>query len=167
MKDSEATLKLVNASCDAERLAYKISCDPIHGRCDVSVEIDEKCLVIDRRAVALLRAHHVAVREYGVEDICESAGISCTDEKIEPHLTAGGNKVVFSAPAIDDSHTIVTDVVKDMGKTGMTCASCASCATNGLAQTMVVDPLHPPSSPFLSAPPLLPCSLPPRSTLAQ
>merc|ERR1712174_70831 len=45
----------------------------------------------------------------------------------------GAKKVVFSAPAKDDSHTIVMGVNQDTYKTDMNCVSCASCTTNGLA----------------------------------
>merc|ERR1711948_160419 len=62
-----------------------------------------------------------------------STGVFLTDEKIQPHLKAGAKKVVFSAPAKDDSHTIVMGVNQDTYKTDMNCVSCASCTTNGLA----------------------------------
>merc|ERR1712187_748420 len=51
---------------------------------------------------------------------------------IEPHLKAGAKKVVFSAPAKDDSHTVVMGVNQDTYESSMTAVSCASCTTNGL-----------------------------------
>merc|ERR1712196_567931 len=69
----------------------------------------------------------------GADYVCESTGVFLTDEKIQPHLKAGAKKVVFSAPAKDDSHTIVMGVNQDTYKTDMNCVSCASCTTNGLA----------------------------------
>merc|ERR1711963_913012 len=107
MKDPEVELKLINASYDAEYLAYQMKYDSIHGRYDGTVEVDGDSLVID--------------------------GVFLTDEKIQPHLKAGAKKVVFSAPAKDDSHTIVMGVNQDTYKTDMNCVSCASCTTNGLA----------------------------------
>merc|ERR1712032_154843 len=71
--------------------------------------------------------------KHGAEYVCESTGVFLTDEKIQPHLKAGAKKVVFSAPAKDDSHTIVMGVNQDTYKTDMNCVSCASCTTNGLA----------------------------------
>merc|ERR1711981_849725 len=56
-----------------------------------------------------------------------------TTEKIAPHLKAGAKKVVFSAPAKDDSHTVVMGVNEDTYDSSMTAVSCASCTTNGLA----------------------------------
>merc|ERR1712174_192105 len=45
----------------------------------------------------------------------------------------GAKKVVFSAPAKDDSHTVVMGVNQDTYESSMTAVSCASCTTNGLA----------------------------------
>merc|ERR1711975_175895 len=59
-------------------------------------------------------------------------------EKVQGHLKAGAKKVVFSAPAKDDSHTIVMGVNEDTYKTEMECVSCASCTTNGLAPAVRV-----------------------------
>merc|ERR1712014_544861 len=50
----------------------------------------------------------------------------------------GAKKVVFSAPAKDDSHTIVMGVNEDTYDPSMTCVSCASCTTNGLAPAVRV-----------------------------
>merc|ERR1719328_1006835 len=54
-------------------------------------------------------------------------------KKVEAHLKAGAKKVVFSAPAKDDSHTIVMGVNQETYESSMTAVSCASCTTNGLA----------------------------------
>jgi glyceraldehyde 3-phosphate dehydrogenase len=47
-------------------------------------------------------------------------------------------RIVFSAPAKDDSHTIVMGVNQETYDVGMTEVSCASCTTNGLAPTVKV-----------------------------
>merc|ERR1712087_990788 len=60
-------------------------------------------------------------------------GVFLTKEKVQPHLQAGAKKVIFSAPAKDDSHTIVMGVNDDTYDSSMTEVSNASCTTNGLA----------------------------------
>merc|ERR1711992_122504 len=45
---------------------------------------------------------------------------------------AGAKKIVFSAPAKDDSHTVVMGVNQETYESSMTAVSCASCTTNGL-----------------------------------
>merc|ERR1712066_1058119 len=54
------------------------------------------------------------------------------------HLEAGAKKIIFSAPAKDDSHTIVMGVNDETYETSMTAVSCASCTTNGLAPAVKV-----------------------------
>merc|ERR1712022_72352 len=55
-----------------------------------------------------------------------------TEEKIQPHLKAGAKKVIFSAPAKDDSKVIVMGMNQEEYD-GQDAVSCASCTTNGLA----------------------------------
>merc|ERR1719410_2758420 len=136
MKDPETELKLVNASYDAEYLAYQMKYDSIHGRYDGTVEVDGDSLVIDGTKVALSHTRdpaEIPFAEHGAEYVCESTGVFLTTEKVQSHLKAGAKKIVFSAPAKDDSHTIVMGVNQDTYKSSMECVSCASCTTNGLA----------------------------------
>merc|ERR1719329_1150503 len=72
-------------------------------------------------------------KDLGVDYLCESTGVVLTAESAKPHVDAGIKKVIFSAPAKDDSPTIVMGVNQDEYTKDMTYVSCASCTTNGLA----------------------------------
>jgi len=136
MKDPEVELKLINASYDAEYLAYQMKYDSIHGRYDGTIEVDGDSLVIDGKKIALSHTRdpaEIPFTEHGAEYVCESTGVFLTTEKVEPHLKAGAKKIVFSAPAKDDSHTVVMGVNQETYESSMTAVSCASCTTNGLA----------------------------------
>jgi glyceraldehyde 3-phosphate dehydrogenase len=136
MKDPAVELKLINASYDAEYLAYQMKYDSIHGRYDGTVEVDGDSLVIDGHKVALSHTRdpaEIPFAAHGADYVCESTGVFLTTEKVAGHLKAGAKKVVFSAPAKDDSHTIVMGVNQETYESSMTCVSCASCTTNGLA----------------------------------
>jgi len=136
MKDPEVELKLINASYDADYLAYMMRYDTIHGKYDGTIETDGDSLVVDGLKVALSHTRdpaEIPFTENGAEYVCESTGVFLTAEKVQPHLKAGAKKIVFSAPAKDDSHTIVMGVNQDTYDPSMTCVSCASCTTNGLA----------------------------------
>merc|ERR1711972_1238456 len=101
MKDPEVELKLINASYDAEYLAYQMKYDSIHGRYQGTIEADGDSLVIDGHRVALSHTRdpaEIPFAEHGAEYVCESTGVFLTAEKVQPHLEAG---------AKDDSHTIV------------------------------------------------------------
>merc|ERR1711975_210875 len=96
---------------------------------------------IDGQKVALSHTRDPAEIPFaanGADYVCESTGVFLTTEKVQPHLKAGAKKVVFSAPAKDDSHTIVMGVNEDTYKPDMDCVSCASCTTNGLAPAVRV-----------------------------
>ena len=70
--------------------------------------------------------------EHGVEYVCESTGVFLTTEKIQPYLKAGAKKVALSAPAKDDSYSVVMGVIRDTYGSSMAAVSCAPCTTNGL-----------------------------------
>merc|ERR1719331_1726901 len=55
------------------------------------------------------------------------------EEKAKAHVDAGVKKVIFSAPAKDDSLTVVMGVNAGDYKGQTDYVSCASCTTNGLA----------------------------------
>merc|ERR1711988_1503444 len=60
-------------------------------------------------------------------------GAFLTAEKVAPHIAAGAKKIIFSAPAKDDSPTVVMGVNEETYDPSMIAVSCASCTTNGLA----------------------------------
>merc|ERR1712100_655770 len=51
----------------------------------------------------------------GAEYICESTGAFLTADKVAPHIAAGAKKIIFSAPAKDDSPTVVMGVNDKFG----------------------------------------------------
>ena len=94
--------------------------------------------MVDGQKIALSHTRdpaEIPFAEHGAEYVCESTGVFLTTEKVQGHLKAGAKKVIFSAPAKDDSHTIVMGVNQD---TSMECVSCASYTTNGLAPAVGV-----------------------------
>lgn len=141
MKDPETDLKLINASYDSDYLAYMMKYDTIHGKYDGTVEADGDSLVVDGQKIALSHTRdpaEIPFGEHGAEYVCESTGVFLTTEKVQGHLKVGAKKVIFSAPAKDDSHTIVMGVNEDTYDPSMECVSCASCTTNGLAPAVRV-----------------------------
>jgi len=136
-KDPEVDLKLINASYDADYMAYLMKYDTIHGTYDGTIEADGKdTLVIDGNRVTVSHTRDPAEIPFGAagaDYACESTGVFLTAEKAQGHLKGGAKKVIFSAPAKDDSHTIVMGVNDGTYDPAMQHVSCASCTTNGLA----------------------------------
>jgi glyceraldehyde 3-phosphate dehydrogenase len=100
------------------------------------VVVDGDDLIIKDQRIITTRARDpkdIGWDKTGVEYLCESTGVFLTEEKAQAHVDGGVKKVVFSAPAKDDSLTVVMGVNAE-AYTGQTdFVSCASCTTNGLA----------------------------------
>merc|ERR1719390_579510 len=136
VENPETDLKLINSGASAEYMAYQFKYDTIHGKYDGVGEVDGDSLVIDGVTIPLSHTRdpsEIPFAKYGATYVCESTGAFLTDEKIQPHIGAGAKKVIFSAPAKDDSKVIVMGVNQDEYETSMNAVSCASCTTSGLA----------------------------------
>ncbi len=70
------------------------------------------------------------VATVGVETVIECTGIFLTKEKAELHLKGGAKKVILSAPANDDTKTIVLGVNDESLNPNDIVVSNASCTTN-------------------------------------
>merc|ERR1719198_918994 len=140
-KSDAIDLKLVNSGAANEYMAYQMKYDSIHGRYPGTIEPVEAGLMVDGVLVPTSHTRDPAEIPFtamGAEYICESTGAFLTGEKVEPHFGAGAKKIVFSAPAKDDSPTIVMGVNEGEYDLAWKAVSCASCTTNGLAPTVKV-----------------------------
>merc|ERR1712241_833289 len=99
-------------------------------------EVDGDFLILNGNKIQTSRHRdpkEVGWGALGADYVCESTGIFLTEEKAQSIIDGGAKKVIFSAPAKDDSLTIVMGV-NEGEYTGQTdFVSCASCTTNGLA----------------------------------
>jgi len=137
MEDEACDLKAINAgSATPDYMAYQYKYDTIHGHAKQTVEIDGDNLVLDGKNVITSRCRdpqEVAWGEKGADYVCESTGVFLTKEKAQSIIDGGAKKVIYSAPAKDDSQTIVMGVNQEEYDGSENFISCASCTTNGLA----------------------------------
>merc|ERR1712032_487654 len=101
-----------------------------------TVEVDGDFLVINGKKIPTTRCRdpsEVGWGAKGAEYVCESTGVFLTKEKAQSILDGGAKKVIYSAPAKDESQTVVMGVNQDEYDGSEDFISCASCATNGLA----------------------------------
>lgn len=99
-----------------EYLKYLLEFDSVHGRFPGTVEIGDECLIVNGQKVQVFGARDPADIDWakaGVEYLCESTGVFLTQESIEGHLKGGVKKVIFAAPAKDDTPTFVYGVNQD------------------------------------------------------
>jgi len=137
LKDPETKLLHINAgSATTDYMAYQFKYDSIHGRWDGTTVVDGDDLIVNGQRIVTTRARDpkdIGWSKTGVEYLCESTGVFLTADTAKAHVAGGVKKVIFSAPAKDDSLTVVMGVNADDYKGQTDYVSCASCTTNGLA----------------------------------
>ncbi len=146
----DINLIAINDLASADNLAHLLKYDSIHGRFPKEVEFSEKddpdVIKIDGREVAVFHEEEPCNIPWGkldVQIVVECTGIFRTREKALPHIEKGGaKKVILSAPAKDDTKTIVLGVNENLLEKDDLIVSNASCTTNSAAPLFkVVDDL--------------------------
>jgi glyceraldehyde 3-phosphate dehydrogenase len=137
MDDDDCSLKGINAgSATPDYMAYQYKYDTIHGKAKGTVEVDGDFLVLNGEKIQTSRCRdpkEVGWGALGADYVCESTGVFLTKETAQSILDGGAKKVIYSAPAKDDSQTIVMGVNQEEYDGSENFISCASCTTNGLA----------------------------------
>jgi glyceraldehyde 3-phosphate dehydrogenase len=126
----------INDIVDPEYMAYMLKYDSTHGKFDGTVEVKDGHLVVNGKKVRVTAEKDPANlkwSEVGAEIVIESTGLFLTQADGQKHITAGAKKVVFSAPAKDDTPTFVMGVNHKKLTPQHTIVSNASCTTNCLA----------------------------------
>jgi glyceraldehyde 3-phosphate dehydrogenase len=133
----ELEVVAVNDITDAPTLAHLLRYDSVYGSFEGEVEVSETGLVVDGaelRVLAEKEPGNLPWRDLGVDIVIESTGRFTEADKVRPHLSAGAQKVIVTAPAKGEDITIVLGVNEgnyDPEKHHI--ISNASCTTNCLA----------------------------------
>jgi len=132
----DVELVAINDLAEPEMVKYLLDNDSVHGNFGVETELlDDNFIQIGGMKVKMLSdkdPNKLNFGELGAETVLECTGVFLTQEKAKVHLRDGVKKVVFSAPAKDDTSTYVIGVNSDEYK-GEDIISNASCTTNCLA----------------------------------
>ena len=127
-------LVAVNASGTEEMLEYNLKYDSVHGR-RTDVSVSSGYLNIGQTKAKIFAERDLSKIDFasvGAEVVLECTGAFLTAESVQPYLDNGVKKVLFSAPAKDDTATFVLGANADE-YAGEAIVSNASCTTNGLA----------------------------------
>ncbi len=124
----------INDLVDAERLAYAIKYDSVHGTYPGDVELVGDTMTIDGDPFKVLSERDPAKlpwAELGVDYVIESTGAFRHLDKLQKHLDAGARRVIITVPTKDDLESTVVMGVNDHVVTkDSTIISNASCTTN-------------------------------------
>jgi len=130
----DVELVAANASGEEEMIQYNLRYDTVHGN-RKDIDVKDGYIYIGKQKAKLLSERDPAKLDfasYGAEVVLECTGAFLTEESVQGYLENGIKKVVFSAPAKDDTATFVMGVNEDT-YAGQSVVSNASCTTNGLA----------------------------------
>ncbi len=126
----------INDLIEPDYMAYMLKYDSTHGKFDGTVEVKDGNLVVNGKKIRVTAEKDPANlkwSEVGAEIVIESTGLFLTQKDGQKHIDAGAKKVVFSAPAKDDTPTFVMGVNHKKLNASHTIVSNASCTTNCLA----------------------------------
>ena len=135
-KDKACVVAINAPGKSLEYLKYLLEFDSVHGRFPGTVEIGDGALIVNGQEVKVFDSRDPADIDWakaGVEYLCESTGVFLTQDSVAGHLKGGVKKVIFAAPAKDDTPTFVYGVNQDKYNSDMKVVSNASCTTNCLA----------------------------------
>ena len=126
----------INDLVEPDYMAYMLKYDSTHGRFDGTIAVENGNLVVNGKTIRITAERDPANLkwdEVGVETVIESTGLFLTQADGQKHIDAGAKRVVFSAPAKDDTPTYVMGVNHHKLTADQTIVSNASCTTNCLA----------------------------------
>jgi glyceraldehyde 3-phosphate dehydrogenase len=126
----------INDIVDADYMAYMLKYDSTHGKFNGTVAVKDGHLVVNGKTIRVTAEKDPANLKWsdiGAEIVIESTGLFLTQADGQKHIQAGARKVVFSAPAKDDTPTFVMGVNHKKLTAAHTIVSNASCTTNCLA----------------------------------
>ncbi len=127
-------LVAVNASGTEEMIAYNVKYDSVHGTRE-DVRVEDGYLYIGSTKAKIFSERELGKLDFasvGAELVLECTGAFLTAASVQPYLDNGIQKVLFSAPAKDDTATYVLGA-NAQEYAGERVVSNASCTTNGLA----------------------------------
>lgn len=131
----------INDLTDPKTLAHLFKYDSVHRAWNGEVKSDEHSITINGKKIRVTAEKDPAAlpwKELGIDVVIESTGHFLTKEKAGLHLKAGARKVIISAPAKDDTKSVVLGVNDSILDKGDTILSNASCTTNCAAPMIKV-----------------------------
>lgn len=136
LDEKDVEVVAINNRSSIDQLAYLYKYDSIHETIKSKVSLEGEYLKINNKKIRLIQEvdpSKLPWKELNVDVVLECTGAFTSKEACQPHLDAGAKHVVISAPAKDDTKTIVYGVNNEMFNKEDKVVSAASCTTNCLA----------------------------------
>jgi glyceraldehyde 3-phosphate dehydrogenase len=131
----------INDPGDLHTLVHLFKYDSVHGIFRRKIEIRENEMYVENHPVkhfSYKQPGEIPWGELGVDIVIESSGIFLEKKYAELHIKSGAPKVLFSAPAKDNTKTVVLGVNDHIIDKNDNILSNASCTTNCAAPMLKV-----------------------------
>jgi glyceraldehyde 3-phosphate dehydrogenase len=132
----------VNDLADIKTLAHLFKYDSIHGGLKEEFTLEgNKMIFSNGKTIVFTQQKEVSNipwTDQGVEYVLECTGLFLTDVTARPHISGTVKKVILSAPAKDETKTIVLGVNDHIIEESDNIISNASCTTNSAAPLVKV-----------------------------
>ena len=128
----------INDKYPADMIAHLLKYDSTQGKYnrDVKGDVENNCLIVEGKKIPIFHetdAVNIPWGKYDVDVVLDCTGAYKTQKKAMAHIQAGAKKVVISAPADNETPTVVFGVNHNILKAEDKIISAASCTTNCLA----------------------------------
>jgi glyceraldehyde 3-phosphate dehydrogenase len=131
----------INDLTDSKTLAHLLKYDSVHRAFPGTVEFDQNHLIVNGKKIPVSQVKDIPQlpwKNYQVDVVIESTGHCLTSALAKLHIQAGAKKVIISAPANDDTKSVVLGVNDKIISLDDIIVSNASCTTNCAAPMIKV-----------------------------
>jgi len=131
----------INDLANAEKLAHLLKYDSVHGIFPGEITAEQTVINVNGRPIPTFSERdpqNLPWEKLDIDIVMECSGFFRTQELAAKHLTAGAKRVLLSAPAKDETKTIVYGINHDLIEKADRIISNASCTTNALAPLISV-----------------------------
>lgn len=142
LERSNLEIAAINSKADSTSHAYLLKYDTTYGTLSQKIEARNNHLYIDNKKVTVFqkeKPHEIPWHDEDIDIVVDSTGKFRNSADLEAHLQKGAKYVVLSAPAKDNTKTLIMGVnhnLFDPKKDNI--VSNSSCTTNCLATTLKV-----------------------------
>lgn len=131
----------INDLASADRLAHLLKYDSVHGRFPGDISSSGTAIMVNQNTIPVFSERdpeNLPWGDLGVDIVMECTGFFLTQDVCGKHIMAGAKRVLMSAPAKDDTKTVVYGVNDNIIDATDVFVSNASCTTNALAPLLTV-----------------------------
>ncbi|MFN5182325.1 MAG: type I glyceraldehyde-3-phosphate dehydrogenase [Bacteroidota bacterium] len=133
IKNPQIEIVAINDLTDSKTLAHLLKYDSIHRILDMNVGSGKNEIIVGEKSIPVFsfkNPEELPWKQLEVDVVVESTGFFLSTAECKKHIDAGAKKVIISAPAKDDTKSVVLGVNDEIINSTDVILSNASCTTN-------------------------------------